>query len=290
MADQKSIEPTNEVYLRGRVSHMFGSDRYGSMTVPYNKIISKRTRADGQLKFEQSVETYLPEAVFNSNTKTKGIIRDYREGDRVLIKGYLGSYSYQAGAGYEERTVVYIDEIAHDSTRLEEMLQVPGLGGKYSDPMHEVSLEAKVIGMTKRHDTIYEFRLECVKDGRTYAITGTYFRAPQGLEKRIHLNDTVYVLGSIETARTEYRGKAYFSQTFVIEELVTQAEVMAKFNESESMQASYEQQAEDAEIKNDSAATGENSITEENAEAYTTDPGPTPANIDEPSFIGQEEV
>lgn len=232
--EENAHQPMNEVYLRGRISHMFGNERFGSLTIPYNEIVTKRVHDNGQSRFEQSVETYFPEALFNSSTKTKGIIQSFREGDYVLIKGYLGAYSFQSGAGFTERTAIYIDEIEHDVTRMEQMLSLRGLGGKHAEPANEIRLEAKVSGVSKRREDIYEIRLEVQKDGRTFAVTGMYFRAPQGLDQRIHLGDTVYVIGAMESSRTEYRGKVYFSQTFIIQELVTQKEFIEHYNAAQA--------------------------------------------------------
>lgn len=226
-------EPMNEVYLRGRISHLYGNERFGSLTVPYDEIVTRRVRENGQSRFEQTVETYFPEALFNSNTKTKGIIQSFREGDRVMIKGYLGAYSVQNGGGFIERTAIYIEEIEHDATRMEQMLGISGLGGRYADAANEIRLEAKVAGISKRREDIYEIRLEVQKDGRTYAVTGMYFRAPQGLDQRVHLGDTVYVIGVMESARSEYRSKVYFTQTFVVQELVTQQEFIEHYNAAE---------------------------------------------------------
>ena len=103
--------------------------------------------------------------------------------------------------------------------------------GRYADAANEIRLEAKITGISKRREDIYEIRLETRKDDRTYAVTGMYFRAPQGLDQRIHLGDTVYVIGAMESARSEYRGKVYFTQTFVIQELVTQKEFVDRYNE-----------------------------------------------------------
>ena len=234
MERQNVRELMNEVYLRGRISHLYENERFGSLTVPYNEIVTRRTRENGQAKFEQTVETYFPEALFNNFTRTKGIVQSFREGDYVLIKGYLGAYSVQSGAGFVERTAIYIDEIEHDATRMEQMLGVRGLGGRRPDPANEIRLEAKVSGVSKRREDIYEIRLEVQKDGRTYNVTGMYFRAPQGLDQRIRLGDTVYVIGAMESSRTEYRGKVYFSQTFVIQEMATQKEYAEKYQEAEA--------------------------------------------------------
>lgn len=244
MARQENVrEPMNEVYLRGRISHLYGNERFGSLTVPYNEIITKRIRENGQARFEQTVETYFPEALFNGSTKTKGIVQSFREGDYVLIKGYLGAYSVQSGTGFVERTAIYIDEIEHDVTRMEQMLGVRGLGGRRPEPANEIRLEAKISGVSKRRDDIYEIRLEVQKDGRAYNVTGMYFRAPQGLDQRIHLGDTVYVIGVMESSRNEYRGKVYFSQTFVIQELVTQKEYIEKYQEAEAAAQKAETEA-----------------------------------------------
>ena len=92
--EENMREPMNEVYLRGRISHIYGNERFGALTVPYSVTVSRRVRNHGQSRFEQSVETYFPEALFNSTSRTKNIIQSFREGDYVLIKGYLGAYSY----------------------------------------------------------------------------------------------------------------------------------------------------------------------------------------------------
>lgn len=234
MTEQNNAhEPMNEVYLRGRISHLYGNERFGSLTVPYNEIVTRRIRENGQSRFEQTVETYFPEALFNASTKTKGIVQSFREGDYVLIKGYLGAYSVPNGGGFTERTAIYIDEIEHDATRMEQMLGIGGFNGRYTEAANEIRLEAKVIGISKRREDIYELRLETRKDNRTYAATGMYFRAPQGLDQRIHLGDTVYVIGAMESARSEYRGKVYFTQTFVIQELVTQKEFIERYKAAE---------------------------------------------------------
>lgn len=246
MARKENVrEPMNEVYLRGRISHIYGNERFGSLTVPYNVTATRRIRNNGQVRFEQSVETYFPEALFNSSSRTKDIIQSFREGDHVLIKGYLGAYSYQSGAGYTERTAIYIDEIEYDMTRMEQMLGIEGVGGRHADAANEIRLEAKVRGVSKHREDIYEIRLEVCKDGRTYTVTGMYFRAPQGLDQKIHLEDTVYVIGAMESSRTEYRGKVYFSQTFVIQDLVTQAEFIERYNAVKTEKAQEEIPAAD---------------------------------------------
>ena len=227
---ENTREPMNEVCLRGRISHLYGNERFGSLTVPYNAIVTRRVRDNGNSRFEQSVETYFPEALFNSSTKTKGIVQSFREGDYVLIRGYLGAYSTQSGNGFTERTAIYIDEIEHDATRMEQMLGISGFGKRHATPANEIRLEAKISGVCKRREDIYEIRMEVRKDGRSFGVTGTYFRAPQGLDQKIHLGDTVYVIGAMESSRNEYRGKAYFNQTFVIQELVTQKEFIKRYN------------------------------------------------------------
>ena len=131
---ENTREPMNEVCLRGRISHLYGNERFGSLTVPYNAIVTRRVRDNGNSRFEQSVETYFPEALFNSSTKTKGIVQSFREGDYVLIRGYLGAYSTQSGNGFTERTAIYIDEIEHDATRMEQMLGISGFGKRHATP------------------------------------------------------------------------------------------------------------------------------------------------------------
>lgn len=268
MAKQENVrEPMNEVYLRGRISHLYGNERFGSLTVPYNVTVTRRVRGeDGKMQFAQSIETYFPEAMFNGSTKTKGIIQSFREGDHVLIKGYLGAYSFQSGAGYTERTVIYIDEIEHDMTRMEQMLGISGFGGRYADPANEIRLEAKISGVSKRREDIYEIRLETMKDGRTFTVSGMYFRAPQGLDQKIRLGDTVYVIGAMESSRTEYRGKVYFAQTFVIQELVTQKEFVERYNaaaEAQQKAASTAAQAEPAVEEPEAPAAAEEPAAEE---------------------------
>ena len=277
MARQENVrEPMNEVYLRGRISHIYGNERFGSLTVPYSMINAKRVRGEnGKTQFEQSVETYFPEAMFNSSTRTKGIIQSFREGDHVLIKGYLGAYSFQSGAGYTERTVIYIDEIEHDGTRMEQMLGINGFGGRYVDAANEIRLEAKINGLTKRRDDIYEIRMETMKDGRTYTVSGMYFRAPQGLDQKIHLGDTVYVIGAMESSRTEYRGKVYFSQTFVIQELVTQNDFVARYNAAAKAQrkeeAPDEEETEET-VAGETASPVSNPVDDTASEDVTDEP------------------
>lgn len=227
-----STEKMNEVYLRGRISHIYGNDSFGSLQVPYSIVITRPTRENGQpAKIQQVVETYFPEVIFNSNTKTKNIIQTFRKSDNVLIKGYIASYTAPTDKGYEERTALYIDEIEHDATKMEQLFGLSGIGSKYAVPMHEIRLEAKITGMTKLREHMYEFRLECEKNDRTYPVTGTYFRAPADLDTQFKLNDQVYVIGYMQTARKEFRGKAVFSQTFVIDDIVSKKDVVAKYNE-----------------------------------------------------------
>lgn len=275
-------EPMNEVYLRGRISHLYGNERFGSLTVPYNEIVTRRVRENGQSRFEQSVETYFPEALFNASTKTKGIIQSFREGDHVLIKGYLGAYSYQTGGGFAERTAIYVDEIEHDATRMEQMLGISGFNGRYADAANEIRLEAKIAGISKRREDIYEIRLETRKDGRTYVVTGMYFRAPQGLDQRIHLGDTVYVIGAMESARSEYRGKVYFTQTFVIQELVTQKEFVDRYNAA--AEAAQTEAADNAETAGAAAEAEEPAAEAEPVES------PEPEELGEPAGAAETQA
>ena len=221
----------NEVFLRGRISHVYGSERGGSLTVPYSVPARKPVRdEEGNVTFVDSANTFFPEALYNQYTVTKEIIQDFSKNDNVIIKGYLGSYATPSGTGYDEHTVLFIDTVEHDHTQMEQLLGVPGFGNRYATPTCEVRVEAKIIGITKRYDTIYELRLECEKDGRTYPVTAMYYRSPRNLENDFHMNDIVYVIGTMESARNEFRGKIYFLQTFVIHEMVKQSDVLAAYN------------------------------------------------------------
>ena len=217
----------NEVFLRGKISHVYGSERGGSLTVPYSVPARKPVRdEEGNVTFVDSANTFFPEALYNQYTVTKEIIQDFSKNDNVIIKGYLGSYATPSGTGYDEHTVLFIDTVEHDHTQMEQLLGVPGFGSRYATPTCEVRVEAKIIGITKRYDTIYELRLECEKDGRTYPVTAMYYRSPRNLENDFHMNDIVYVIGTMESARNEFRGKIYFLQTFVIHEMVKQSDVL----------------------------------------------------------------
>ena len=259
----------NEVFLRGKISHVYGSERGGSLTVPYSVPARKPVRdEEGNVTFVDSANTFFPEALYNQYTVTKEIIQDFSKNDNVIIKGYLGSYATPSGTGYDEHTVLFIDTVEHDHTQMEQLLGVPGFGSRYATPTCEVRVEAKIIGITKRYDTIYELRLECEKDGRTYPVTAMYYRSPRNLENDFHMNDIVYVIGTMESARNEFRGKIYFLQTFVIHEMVKQSDVLAAYNrmrkEQEKVQSA--QRERDA-AERAKAAAYEEPVTPDEAEA-----------------------
>ena len=259
----------NEVFLRGRISHVYGSERGGSLTVPYSVPARKPVRdEEGNVTFVDSANTFFPEALYNQYTVTKEIIQDFSKNDNVIIKGYLGSYATPSGTGYDEHTVLFIDTVEHDHTQMEQLLGVPGFGSRYATPTCEVRVEAKIIGITKRYDTIYELRLECEKDGRTYPVTAMYYRSPRNLENDFHMNDIVYVIGTMESARNEFRGKIYFLQTFVIHEMVKQSDVLAAYNRmrKEQEKAQSAQRERDA-AERAKAAAYEEPVTPDEAEA-----------------------
>jgi len=259
----------NEVFLRGRISHVYGSERGGSLTVPYSVPARKPVRdEEGNVTFVDSANTFFPEALYNQYTVTKEIIQDFSKNDNVIIKGYLGSYATPSGTGYDEHTVLFIDTVEHDHTQMEQLLGVPGFGSRYATPTCEVRVEAKIIGITKRYDTIYELRLECEKDGRTYPVTAMYYRSPRNLENDFHMNDIVYVIGTMESARNEFRGKIYFLQTFVIHEMVKQSDVLAAYNRmrKEQEKAQSAQRERDA-AERAKAAASEEPVTPDEAEA-----------------------
>lgn len=259
----------NEVFLRGRISHVYGSERGGSLTVPYSVPARKPVRdEEGNVTFVDSANTFFPEALYNQYTVTKEIIQDFSKNDNVIIKGYLGSYATPSGTGYDEHTVLFIDTVEHDHTQMEQLLGVPGFGSRYATPTCEVRVEAKIIGITKRYDTIYELRLECEKDGRTYPVTAMYYRSPRNLENDFHMNDIVYVIGTMESARNEFRGKIYFLQTFVIHEMVKQSDVLAAYNRmrKEQERAQSAQRERDA-AERAKAAAYEEPVTPDEAEA-----------------------
>ena len=259
----------NEVFLRGKISHVYGSERGGSLTVPYSVPARKPVRdEEGNVTFVDSANTFFPEALYNQYTVTKEIIQDFSKNDNVIIKGYLGSYATPSGTGYDEHTVLFIDTVEHDHTQMEQLLGVPGFGSRYATPTCEVRVEAKIIGITKRYDTIYELRLECEKDGRTYPVTAMYYRSPRNLENDFHMNDIVYVIGTMESARNEFRGKIYFLQTFVIHEMVKQSDVLAAYNRmrKEQEKAQSAQRERDA-AERAKAAAYEEPVTPDEAEA-----------------------
>lgn len=259
----------NEVFLRGKISHVYGSERGGSLTVPYSVPARKPVRdEEGNVTFVDSANTFFPEALYNQYTVTKEIIQDFSKNDNVIIKGYLGSYATPSGTGYDEHTVLFIDTVEHDHTQMEQLLGVPGFGSRYATPTCEVRVEAKIIGITKRYDTIYELRLECEKDGRTYPVTAMYYRSPRNLENDFHMNDIVYVIGTMESARNEFRGKIYFLQTFVIHEMVKQSDVLAAYNRmrKEQEKAQSARRERDA-AERAKAAAYEEPVTPDEAEA-----------------------
>ena len=259
----------NEVFLRRKIYHVYGSERGGSLTVPYSVPARKPVRdEEGNVTFVDSANTFFPEALYNQYTVTKEIIQDFSKNDNVIIKGYLGSYATPSGTGYDEHTVLFIDTVEHDHTQMEQLLGVPGFGSRYATPTCEVRVEAKIIGITKRYDTIYELRLECEKDGRTYPVTAMYYRSPRNLENDFHMNDIVYVIGTMESARNEFRGKIYFLQTFVIHEMVKQSDVLAAYNRmrKEQEKAQSAQRERDA-AERAKAAAYEEPVTPDEAEA-----------------------
>ena len=265
----KTTPRLNEVFLRGKISHVYGSERGGSLTVPYSVPARKPVRdEEGNVTFVDSANTFFPEALYNQYTVTKEIIQDFSKNDNVIIKGYLGSYATPSGTGYDEHTVLFIDTVEHDHTQMEQLLGVPGFGSRYATPTCEVRVEAKIIGITKRYDTIYELRLECEKDGRTYPVTAMYYRSPRNLENDFHMNDIVYVIGTMESARNEFRGKIYFLQTFVIHEMVKQSDVLAAYNRmrKEQEKAQSAQRERDA-AERAKAAAYEEPVTPDEAEA-----------------------
>ena len=270
--NEQTAPRLNEVFLRGRISHVYGSERGGSLTIPYSVTSRKANRdEEGNVTFVDVAETFFPEALYNQYTQTKEIIQNFRKNDYVVVKGYLGSYATPGATGYDEHTVLFIDQVEHDQTQMEQLLGVPGFGSRYSTPTCEVRIEAKIIGITKRYDTIYELRLECEKDGRSYPVTAMYYRSPRNLEEKFHMNDIVYVIGTMESARNEFRGQVYFLQRFVVLEMVKQSEVLDAYSKIRE-----QQEKENAAVAQQSAQPSYEA--QENYDGQTEEPEETIAS------------
>lgn len=70
----------NEVFLRGKISHVYGSERGGSLTVPYSVPARKPVRdEEGNVTFVDSANTFFPEALYNQYTDNQRDHQDFNK-------------------------------------------------------------------------------------------------------------------------------------------------------------------------------------------------------------------
>lgn len=58
--NEQATQRLNEVFLRGRISHVYGSERGGSLTIPYSVTSRKANRdEEGNVTFTEVAETFF---------------------------------------------------------------------------------------------------------------------------------------------------------------------------------------------------------------------------------------
>ena len=146
----------NEAIFRGRIASMRGTEGGGTIVLACPVITT--TRKGGQL--ENGVRTNFPALSFNKHTITEDIMKNFKVGNHVVVKGYVQSYLRmdERTGEVKEMMEVYIREMLHDNSKMANAFGVEGRN--YPECQNEVYISAPLIGIAKRTESILSLRLD----------------------------------------------------------------------------------------------------------------------------------
>lgn len=145
-----------------------------------------------------------PVLSFNKNTVTPNIAETFKQGDHVIVKGYVQSYMRldENSGDAKEIMNLYIREIMPDTSK---MMNAFGVEGRtYPESQNEVYLSGVLSGITKRNDTIALLRIDLSQE-RKNVVNAVYFRAPANVISDLSIGETINVLAMVQTVDTKER-------------------------------------------------------------------------------------
>lgn len=190
----EKMEIMNEAIFRGRIVRIRGANGNGTITLACPLITT--TRKKGVV--ENGVRNNYPVLSFNKSTVTQDILETFKQGDHVIVKGYVQSYMRldENSGDAKEIMNLYVHEIMPDNSK---MMNAFGVEGRtYPESQNEVYLSGVLAGITKRTDTIATLRIDLSKE-RKNVVNAVYFRAPANIISDLSIGETVNVLAMVQT-------------------------------------------------------------------------------------------
>lgn len=202
---------TNEAVFCGTIVSIRGKGNNGSITLACPLITN--TRRQGKL--ESNVRVNYPSLSFNKDTKTEGILENFKVRDHVRVTAHVQSYLQMDEKTGDTKEIVniYIDEIIQDSSKMMSMFCKEGR--TYPEARNEVYLSGILLGVVKRTESILSIRLDVSVKRKNY-INAMYYRAPSGLASEFVIGDKVDILAMVQTMNTKENKKFRNYQDLVI--------------------------------------------------------------------------
>jgi len=194
----------NEVFLCGSIASINGKEGSGRLVLACPMIRTERDRETGTVV--SSVRTNFPALSFGRSTATKDILKTFKKGDRVEVRGHLGSY-LELNENWERTEVMnlYLDEITHEKNPAD----VFGLGEAAAsrtsrrraaqEIRNEVYLTGKLAGIAQRGSRVLTLRLDVSERGRKNFLNAVYFGTVGDVAKGLSIGDEVHVFGQLQT-------------------------------------------------------------------------------------------
>lgn len=211
----EKFEIMNEAIFRGRIVRIRGTNGNGTITLACPLITTVRRKG----VVENGVRVNYPVLSFNKNTVTPDILESFKQGDHVIVKGYVQSYMRldENSGDAKEIMNLYIREIMLDTSK---MMNAFGVEGRtYPEPQNEAYLSGVLAGVTKRTDTIATLRLDLSKE-RKNIVNAVYFRAPANVISDLSIGETVNVLAMVQTVDTREKKVIRNYQELVVLDIV----------------------------------------------------------------------
>ena len=195
----EKLEIMNEAIFRGRIVRIREANGNGTITLACPLITTVRKKGI----VENGTRVNYPVLSFNKNTVTPNIAETFKQGDHVIVKGYVQSYMRldENSGDAKEIMNLYIREIMPDTSK---MMNAFGVEGRtYPESQNEVYLSGVLSGITKRNDTIALLRIDLSQERKN--VNAVYFRAPANVISDLSIGETINVLAMVQTVDTKER-------------------------------------------------------------------------------------
>ena len=196
----EKLEIMNEAIFRGRIVRIREANGNGTITLACPLITTVRKKGI----VENGTRVNYPVLSFNKNTVTPNIAETFKQGDHVIVKGYVQSYMRldENSGDAKEIMNLYIREIMPDTSK---MMNAFGVEGRtYPESQNEVYLSGVLSGITKRNDAIALLRIDLSQE-RKNVVNAVYFRAPANVISDLSIGETINVLAMVQTVDTKER-------------------------------------------------------------------------------------